>query len=544
VNGHIWRRAESWGHDLAVALSVAVPLALFLARERQIAGVAGFPLDDSWIHLHFARNLAEGAGFAYNPGVPVAGSTAPLWTLLLAAASAALGPSLLTTKALGLAAAVGAAVLTRRAAVAWGAPPLAALAAAVALACSGPLVWGALSGMEVTLAAALVAAALVAHAHDRTAWSALASALAVLARPEALVLVPLLLVARPVDGRRLAVFALITTAVLAPAVWFSVATVGSPVPATVAAKVEGGLLGWLAGVREPWWQMLVARPWQFGRAWLYWLASINWLLPLALIPGVWFAWTRHGRALGVLTIALVVHPLAMAWLAPYRDPAFQEGRYSIQLLPLVFLLAAAGVGSLAWRRAASVALLVLALPPLGGAADRYAWGVQNINAMQVHLGRWVQAHVPPTSRIALNDIGAIAYFSRRPVIDLMGLVTPDIVPYRRDGESGVIRYVTAHCPDYVIVFPAWFPQLTARTGALDPIYRVRLERNEVAGAAEMVVYRVTRCNDLTWGAPGPPSPHALVTPRGTRGAPRIRATFGGGTLRSSRLKDAERRMLA
>jgi hypothetical protein len=92
VNGHIWRRAESWGHDLAVALSVAVPLALFLARERQIAGVAGFPLDDSWIHLHFARNLAEGAGFAYNPGVPVAGSTAPLWTLLLAAASAALGP--------------------------------------------------------------------------------------------------------------------------------------------------------------------------------------------------------------------------------------------------------------------------------------------------------------------------------------------------------------------------------------------------------------------------------------------------------------------
>ena len=55
-----------------------------LLRTRQLAGVLGvaaFPLDDSWIHLHFARNLAEGAGFAYNPGVPVAGSTAPLWTL-------------------------------------------------------------------------------------------------------------------------------------------------------------------------------------------------------------------------------------------------------------------------------------------------------------------------------------------------------------------------------------------------------------------------------------------------------------------------------
>ena len=45
------------------------------ARERQLAGALAraFPLDDSWIHLHFARNLAEGAGFSYNPGVPVPG---------------------------------------------------------------------------------------------------------------------------------------------------------------------------------------------------------------------------------------------------------------------------------------------------------------------------------------------------------------------------------------------------------------------------------------------------------------------------------------
>jgi hypothetical protein len=489
--------ARGWRHDLLVALGAAAPLALFLARERQIAGAPGFPLDDAWIHLHFARNLAEGAGFAYNPGVAVAGSTAPLWTLALAAVSAGPGPALLAAKLLGLAGAVAAAVLTRRAAVAWGVPPAAALAAAVALACSGPLLWGALSGMEVTLAAALVAAALLAHARERPAWTALAAALAVLARPEALLLTPLFLGARAISLRRLAVFVGVTAVVLAPAVWFSVATVGSPVPATAAAKVEGGLLGWLAGVREPVWQMLVARPADFVRAWVGWLAGVNWFLPLVVLPGVWFAWTRHGRALGVLALALVIHPLAMAGLAPYRDPAFQEGRYSIQLLPLVFLLAGVGLAGMKARRVLAwvggAGLLVCAVAPLGGAAERYAWGVQNINAMQVHLGRWVEAHVPPASRIALNDIGAIAYFSRRPVIDLMGLVTPDIIPYRRQGESGVLRYVTEHCPDYVIVFPAWFPEMTARADVLVPIYRVRLERNEVAGGPEMVVYRVARC---------------------------------------------------
>jgi hypothetical protein len=75
----------------------------------------------------------------------------------------------------------------------------------------------------------------------------------------------------------------------------------------------------------------------------------------------------------------------------------------------------------------------------------------------------------------------------------MGLVTPEILPYRRQGEDGVIRFVQEVCPDYVIVFPTWFPRLTARADLLEPLHRVRLERVEVSGGPEMVVYRVKRC---------------------------------------------------
>jgi hypothetical protein len=195
----------------------------------------------------------------------------------------------------------------------------------------------------------------------------------------------------------------------------------------------------------------------------------------------------------------------MALLAPYRDPAFQEGRYSIHLLPLAAVLAALGLGAVPtgwWRRGAVTAYILLALAPLGTAADRYAWAVQNINAMQVHLGHWIDAHLPPASRLAVNDIGAIAFFSRRPVIDLMGLVTPDVIPYRRGGEADVLRYVVQRCPDYVVVFPRWFPLMTQRADLLEPVYRVRLEHNEVAGAAEMVVYRLVRCGVRNAAAPG------------------------------------------
>jgi len=485
--------------DLLVLLAAALPLALLLVRERVIAGSAGFPLDDSWIHLHFARNLAEGAGFAYNPGVPVAGSTAPLWTLLLAAGARVAGASLVMVKTLGVAGALAAALVLRRAALAWGASAPAALVAAVALVWSGPFAWGALSGMEVTLAALLVAAALLALARDHLVLTAVAGGLATLARPEAVVLLPFLALARRPTPRRLALFAAIVVAALLPFVAFCWATTGTPLPSTAAAKVEGGLLGRLIGLREPARVTWLERPLAFGLDWLEWLTRTHPLLPLAL-AAIALAWRRRGRALGMVGLVLLAHPLAMAVLAPYRGPGFQEGRYSIHLLPVGLLLLASAWSDIApaygGARAASlvrVVYLAVALVTLAPAADRYAWGVQNINAMQVHLGRWVDAHLPRSATLAVNDIGAIAYFSRRPVIDLMGLVTPEIRPYRRAGEAGVLRFVAERCPDFVIVFPTWFPELTARRELLTPIYQVRLERNEVSGGPEMVVYRLARC---------------------------------------------------
>jgi arabinofuranosyltransferase len=481
--------------DATIVLAALLPLILFTATEHRVAGVVGFPLDDSWIHLHFARNLAEGRGFAYNPGRAVAGSTAPLWTLLLAGGALVAGASVAMAKVLGIVFALAAAVLTRRAALAWGAPPAAATITGVGLLWAGPVAWGALSGMEVTLAAMLVAAALLTHAGDRPWLTATLTALAITARPEAALLVPCLALARPPTPRRLAAFVLMPIALIAPMIVFAYATVGAPYPATAAAKVEGGLLGWLAGLHEPLATALAARPWAFAHEWLQWLWRTHPLLPIVVLPAIALAWRRRGAALGAVALALVAHPLGMALLAPYRGPGFQEGRYSIHLLPLALVVAAVGFGASLQgrRRALLLAWLALALWTLAPAAQRYAWGVQNIEAMQVNIGRWVEANTPPDARLAVNDIGAIAYISRREIVDLMGLVTPEILPYRRQGEEGVIRFVGEVCPAYVIIFPTWFPRLAARADMLEPVHRVRLERVEVAGGPEMVVYRVRRC---------------------------------------------------
>jgi hypothetical protein len=478
-----------------VAAAAPVPLALFLAAERRIAGAPGLPLDDAWIHLHFARNLAEGAGFSYNPGVPVAGSTAPLWTLLLGAAFAVGGPWLATAKVLGVTTALAAGAATAWAARAWGATPILAAGGGLGLLWTGAMGWGALSGMEVGLASVLVAAALGLLARDRFWAATVLAALASLARPEAGLLLPLIVLGRRPPLARVVVAALSAATVVAPWVAFSLRTVGAPVPATAIAKVEGGLLGWLSGTPDPQAHLWLDRAGAFLREAVSWLAQTHPLLPWLLLPALAVAWHRCGCRLGVPGLVLLLQPLAMAWLAPYRGPAFQEGRYVIHLLPVAFVLLAVAASALrprwqAWLAAGWLSGALLVLP---SAAERYGWAVQNINAMQVHLGHWVAEHVPPGARLAVNDIGAIAWVSRRTVIDLMGLVSPEILPYRRQGERGVIRFLARVCPEYLIVFPRWFPELTARRPGLEPVYAVRLERNVVAGGPEMVVYRVRDC---------------------------------------------------
>ncbi|MES1211280.1 MAG: hypothetical protein ABUL63_02990, partial [Acidobacteriota bacterium] len=76
---------------------------VYLAAELFVVGRLGFPLDDSWIHLQFARNLADGFGLSYNPGHLVTGSTAPLWTALLAPLLLLPGNVVVWTKLLGIA---------------------------------------------------------------------------------------------------------------------------------------------------------------------------------------------------------------------------------------------------------------------------------------------------------------------------------------------------------------------------------------------------------------------------------------------------------
>ena len=89
---------------LAVVASLAGFLCIqTLTSALRANGESGFPLDDAWIHLQFARNLHDFGSFSfYKNEMVTAGSTSPLFTLLLAAGFFVTSDGLLLSHVVGI----------------------------------------------------------------------------------------------------------------------------------------------------------------------------------------------------------------------------------------------------------------------------------------------------------------------------------------------------------------------------------------------------------------------------------------------------------
>jgi hypothetical protein len=185
----------------------------------------------------------------------------------------------------------------------------------------------------------------------------------------------------------------------------------------------------------------------------------------------------------------------------------QNGRLSGYLAPLMVLMAMLGISAICallemkkpnrrWMGGVVLAVFVAAtaitlIPSNARKATVYGREVGNINDMQVAIGKWA-AGLPKGTVLAVNDAGAIPYFSRKKIIDTVGVVNPEIVSYLTrypDAQTGLLQYLEERKPDYVIIFPNWYRRLSARRDVLTPIKSVRLKHNIVCGGPEMVVYR-------------------------------------------------------
>jgi hypothetical protein len=142
----------------------------------------------------------------------------------------------------------------------------------------------------------------------------------------------------------------------------------------------------------------------------------------------------------------------------------------------------------ALSRAMIVSTIVLLLAFLGLGARAFATDVAFIQGEMVATAHWLETNVPPNSLIAVHDIGAIGYFTPRPLLDLAGLVTPEIIPFITD-ETRLLEFMQAQGAEYVVFFSDWYPHM-AQDPRLELVHATGFEWTLRQGQANMAVYRL------------------------------------------------------
>ena len=111
-----------------------------------------------------------------------------------------------------------------------------------------------------------------------------------------------------------------------------------------------------------------------------------------------------------------------------------------------------------------IAVLFALYIPIGAAA--FATDVAIINGEMVSVAQWLDRNTPPDALIAAHDIGAIGYFTGRPILDLAGLISPEVIPFIRD-EAKLDEWMRAKGAQYLVTFPGWYPHLSSAPGLVE-----------------------------------------------------------------------------
>lgn len=74
----------------------------------------------------------------------------------------------------------------------------------------------------------------------------------------------------------------------------------------------------------------------------------------------------------------------------------------------------------------------------------------------ISAGKWIKKNLPPDTKIAINDIGAMTFYSDAKIYDLVGLITNGQAKVFRNGIAGVYERIEKVKPDYFMIHLGWF----------------------------------------------------------------------------------------
>ena len=448
-----WRGGQ--GRKALVIVALVVSLGFLSALLSATEGHFVPQVIDLYLVCQYAKAMAEGHPFHFNPEDPASsGATSLLQTVVLAGAHALgiRGEGLVAFAILmGAACLVGSALLAHRVASRLAGPREGFLAGAL-VALSGPVAWGFLSGSDVGLAMLLCLwlfdGLLVAWAGGPERSLVAAATLLALARPEglplALAIAAALTLRRGGRGRAALLRWLPAVAGLA-VLALNRALTGAWLGTSVAGKslvFSYGLTNTLAAVSA--YGGDVARGLLLGfypseatiglsRGW----ASVT-FPPLALAFVLLGAAAAPEPYRGAVRAWLLMVVAVFALVSPNVFMGVHFNRYLMWAFPTLLALTAVGLGLLARLLGrldpaldrplfGAVAALMLALGVLSTARIAVLYGeiAGGLWLRDVSAAQWIQRTLPPGVRMA-NAVTSVEYLTGHTSLNLYGVTRSDI----------------------------------------------------------------------------------------------------------------------
>ena len=480
-------------------------------------------IDDAYITYRYTRNILAGNGFVYNPGEHVLGTTTPLYTFLLSLLGQFSGKSQAPFPLLSVFANALADGLTCLLLINLGrrlGSPLAGCGAAVVWAIAPYSVTFAIGGLETSLYVLLLTATMSAYLEQRFVWAMFFGSLALLTRPDALILLGPLLVDRffliltsrrsdPISRQMRSILyeAAAFLIPLLPWVIFAFYYFGSPLPHSIAAKslayrlpADAALIRLMQHYATPFLENLTFGIPAIGVGMILYLflfmvgAFHTFRAQRSLWPWLIFPW------LYFLAFA-IANPLIFRW---YLTPP----------LPAYFLIILAGIERIIQQlffnreppdspgnntkkligKYLAISLVVLAPfiltlrgwtlhPDHGANRPTPEMAYIKLELLYQQAAESLRAEISSHSTLPLlaaGDVGVLGYFTAVRILDTVGLNSPISTSYYPlDPALYVINYaippdlILDQRPDYVVILEVYGRESLLKDSRFQSTYHLR-----------------------------------------------------------------------
>ncbi len=438
-------------------------------------------VDDAYITFRYAERIASGKGFTFNDGQWVLGTTTPLWTLLIAFGRVLHIPLAIWVGILSSICAGTVAFFLWRIMADLGASAL-GYVAGIALLIYERWLFDFLMGMEVLLYVALVFGLFLSIIKRKWQFIGYLGALAILCRPDGVVIAAIAIMACWLSDRRQALRqAGILLLVLFPWLLFSLFRFHSVFPQSISAKQWIHPASFSEAMLGPW-KLLLDDPflgsifilagigivgiivkWRHCWTILAWLLLFSLGLGASRIKTALFPWYSAPLiaviyVLAIIGLCALSHLLARMYALLHPDISLRAFCRALPIIILVLLcLRHSNFWQRNWRH----------FPPLTRKEEQYLLTARQLRPL-----------IKPHDKVLVGEVGVFSYvLDQAEIIDSAGINSPVVEAIRRrhakDEQSWVKDCIAAFSPQWIISLPHFLGlENMIRNQSLPPQYKI------------------------------------------------------------------------